>query len=143
MPIRMQISLNYIIAQTSWCMKMYCISPYKQQIYLIISIRYGHAGACPKLGQIVILISKMSWAMKLFFCSCVSRDPEKLYICSVISGWCDQICMKYWKHRVSYLSRMNLGMSLVFDMWWGILEYIYKIQSIHMSVVKHTWACGK
>ena len=38
---------------------------------------------------------------------------------------------------------MNLAMNLIFYFCLGIHKYIYIIQSIHMCVVRYTWACQK
>ena len=37
----------------------------------------------------------------------------------------------------------NLGIKFIFCMWLGIHKYIYLIQSIYMSVVKHIWVFQK
>ena len=38
------------------------------------------------------------------------------------------------------LISMKLGMNLIYYMWLGVYKYIYLIQSIHMSIDRHTWA---
>ena len=41
------------------------------------------------------------------------------------------------------LSKINLGMTLIFCMSLGIHNYVFMIQSIHLSVVRHTKASQK
>ena len=44
---------------------------------------------------------------------------------------------------VMKLIRINLDMKLIYCMLLGIQKYIYLIQSIHMGVVRPTWAFQK
>ena len=44
---------------------------------------------------------------------------------------------------VMKLIRINLDMKLIYCMLLGIYKYIYLIQSIHMGVVRPTWAFQK
>ena len=48
-----------------------------------------------------------------------------------------------WKQQVSFISKMTSDVKLIFCVWLGIHKYIDLIQSIHMVVVRHTWACQK
>ena len=41
------------------------------------------------------------------------------------------------------LIRMKLVKKLMFSLWLGKYKHISLIQSIHMGVVKHTWAFQK
>ena len=61
----------------------------------------------------------------------VIRRPQKL-----------QIWFQVIQNKESVISQ-NWGMKFFFYMWLGIHKYIYVSYSIHMDVVKHTWACQK
>lgn len=69
----------------------------------------------------------------------VIRRPQKLQI------WFQMGVVRHdqsnSKQRVSYISKLRY--EVFFYMWLGIHKYIYVSYSIHMDVVKHTWACQK
>ena len=48
-----------------------------------------------------------------------------------------------WKQQISYITKIDLGINLIFCMCLSISKYICMIQSIYMGVLNYNLACSK
>ena len=101
----------------------------------------------------------MSWDLNLFFCIClgicsrskflqsfqfrVVRHAQQFQISSKFQVGVVRHAQIDWNQQVRYFSKIILAVNFIFCIWLGIRKYIYLIQSIHISVVRYTWACQK
>ena len=123
--------------------------PWTQQI-LVGCLKWVWSGM-PQHVKVTTVMSllylKNELVMKSIFCVWLGINKSNKLILSLQVGVikCSQSHSKQWDWmNVSMkLIRMNLVMKLIFSVWLGIYKHISLIQSIHMAVVKHTWAFQK